>query len=156
MWNEITYLFPNFNIDFICPFPKWAAANLAAKRLPSISPAMTPVEACLTIPDNKFHWANMGPIWGRQDPAGPHVGPMNFAIWDVSPAGWVRSNSTFMSSSRRPIKKYEPPKNNTRQVLVNPTHRCTLGEQSLITIARKAAEWLANAADIFLPFCKEI
>ena len=22
------------------------------------------------------------PIWGRQDPGGPHVGPMNFAIWD--------------------------------------------------------------------------
>ena len=25
----------------------------------------------------------MGPIWGQQDPGGPHVGPMNFAIWDV-------------------------------------------------------------------------
>ena len=25
--------------------------------------------------------ANMGTIWGRQDPGGPHVGPMNFAIW---------------------------------------------------------------------------
>ena len=23
----------------------------------------------------------MGPIWGRQDPVGPNVGPMNFAIW---------------------------------------------------------------------------
>ena len=23
----------------------------------------------------------MGPIWGRQDPGGPHVCPMNFAIW---------------------------------------------------------------------------
>ena len=23
----------------------------------------------------------MGPIWGRQDPGGPHIGPMNFAIW---------------------------------------------------------------------------
>ena len=36
-----------------------------------------------TIPDSKVHGANMGPIWGRQDPGGPHVGPMNFAIWDV-------------------------------------------------------------------------
>ena len=34
------------------------------------------------IPDNKIHGANMGPIWGRQDPGGPHVDPMNFAIWD--------------------------------------------------------------------------
>ena len=32
-------------------------------------------------PDNKVHGANMGTIWGRQDPGGPHVGPMNFAIW---------------------------------------------------------------------------
>ena len=32
-------------------------------------------------PDSKFHGANMGPIWGRQVPGGPHVGLMNFAIW---------------------------------------------------------------------------
>ena len=31
--------------------------------------------------DSKVHGANMDPIWGRQDPDGPHVGPMNFAIW---------------------------------------------------------------------------
>ena len=36
----------------------------------------------------------MGPIWDRQDPGGPHVGPMNFAIWESlvwatgSVAGW--------------------------------------------------------------------
>ena len=35
------------------------------------------------FPDNKVHVAHMGPIWGRQDPGGPHVGPMNFAIWAV-------------------------------------------------------------------------
>ena len=32
-------------------------------------------------PDNKIHGANMRPIWGRQDPGGPHVGPMNIDIW---------------------------------------------------------------------------
>ena len=26
------------------------------------------------IPDSKVDGANMGPIWGRQDPDGPHVG----------------------------------------------------------------------------------
>ena len=36
----------------------------------------------LTIPDSKVHGANKGPIWGRQDPGGPHVGPMNLAIWE--------------------------------------------------------------------------
>ena len=33
-------------------------------------------------PDSKVHGASMGPIWGRQDPGGPHVGPMNFTIWE--------------------------------------------------------------------------
>ena len=41
-------------------------------------------------PDSKVHGSNMGPIWGRQEPGGPHVllapdgphvGPMNFVIW---------------------------------------------------------------------------
>ena len=35
------------------------------------------------FPDSKVHGANMGPIWGRQDPGGPHFGPMNFALWVV-------------------------------------------------------------------------
>ena len=35
------------------------------------------------IPDSNVHGANMGPIWGRQDPGGPHVGPMNFVFWDT-------------------------------------------------------------------------
>ena len=32
-------------------------------------------------PDSKVHGDNMGPIWGRQDPGGPHIGPMKFAFW---------------------------------------------------------------------------
>ena len=35
------------------------------------------------ISDSKIQGANTGPIWGPQDPGGPHVGPMNFAIWDM-------------------------------------------------------------------------
>ena len=34
-------------------------------------------------PDSKVRGANMGPIWGRQDPGGPHVGAINFAIWEL-------------------------------------------------------------------------
>ena len=36
-----------------------------------------------SILDRKAHGVNMGPIWGRQDPGGPHVSRMNFAIWDA-------------------------------------------------------------------------
>ena len=34
-------------------------------------------------PNSKVHGANMGPTWGRQDPRGLHVGPMNLATWDM-------------------------------------------------------------------------
>ena len=33
--------------------------------------------------DIKVHEAYMGHIWGRQDPGGPHVGPMNLVIRDT-------------------------------------------------------------------------
>ena len=49
-------------------------------------------------PVSKVHGANMGPIWGRQDPGGPHVGPMNFAIWvgwSISWNGIEFANVTF-------------------------------------------------------------
>ena len=46
---------------------------------------------CQAYPDSKVHGANMGPIWGQQDPGGPHVGPLNFAIWvALNPSGAVR------------------------------------------------------------------
>ena len=41
------------------------------------------VTSSVITPDSKVHGDNMGPIWGRQDPGGPNVGPMNFAVRDV-------------------------------------------------------------------------
>ena len=35
----------------------------------------------VVYPDSKVDGANMGPIWDRQDPGGPHVDPMNFGTW---------------------------------------------------------------------------
>ena len=35
-------------------------------------------------PDSKVYGANMGPTWGRQDPGGPKIGPMNLAIYSKS------------------------------------------------------------------------
>ena len=34
----------------------------------------------ITYPGSKVYGANMGPTWGRQNPDGPHVGPMNSVI----------------------------------------------------------------------------
>ena len=42
------------------------------------------VFAVVRNPDSKVHGAKMGPIWDRQHPGGPHVGPMNLAIWEAA------------------------------------------------------------------------
>ena len=58
------------------------------------------------IPDSKVHGANMGPIWGRQDPGGFHVGPMNLAIWDgYSTANFSRilSNAKYNTLQRHTV-----------------------------------------------------
>ena len=31
----------------------------------------------INTPDSNVHGANSGRIWGREDPGGPRVGPMN-------------------------------------------------------------------------------
>ena len=36
------------------------------------------------IPDSKVHGANMRPTWVLSTPGGPHVGPMNLAIWALN------------------------------------------------------------------------
>ena len=58
------------------------------------------MRACMhqqTNLDIKFHGANMGPTWGRQDPDEPHVGPMNFAIWEF----WLIVNWIWEQSSQK-------------------------------------------------------
>ena len=55
-------------------------------------------------PDNKIHGANMGLIWGRQDPGGPHVGPMNFAIWGIN---WPTIYRTCMSNVIIVVKPWD-------------------------------------------------
>ena len=65
----------------------------------------TMLEAC---PDSKVHGANMGPIWGRQDPAGPHVGPMNFAIWHLFSCleqCWLIGNGTHRNKIQYNLNK---------------------------------------------------
>ena len=52
------------------------------RRSNSVSPNHLALMMVYGIADSKVHSANMGTIWGRRDPGGPHVGYMNFAIWD--------------------------------------------------------------------------
>ena len=54
---------------YLLTFSHWTCVNI-------------PIFIFCLNPDSKVHGANMGPIWGRQDPGGLHVGPMNFIIWE--------------------------------------------------------------------------
>ena len=51
--------------------------SIGSRRIPRF-----PSQRDSYTPDSKVHWAYMGPTWGRQDPGGPHVGPMNLTIRD--------------------------------------------------------------------------
>ena len=63
-----------------CLIEPHAYANLLI-QIRSNGQIMNGINTGISSPDSKVHGANMGPIWGRQDPGGPHVGPMNFVIW---------------------------------------------------------------------------
>ena len=53
--------------ELMLPYHQWGSVALAKDH-----------------PDSKVHGANMGPIWILSVPEGPHVGPLNLAIWAVS------------------------------------------------------------------------
>ena len=64
----------------------------------------------METPDSKVHGAN---IWGLQDPGGPHVGPMNLAIWDgfrITGSWWGESMGGRIRRSPEdsPHKKKQP------------------------------------------------
>ena len=72
---DYIYIYVRQTFSHPC-FPADTLAHSSAK--PSAGTELTE-----KVPESKVHGANMGPIWGRQDPGGPHVGPKNFVIWDV-------------------------------------------------------------------------
>ena len=81
------------------------------------------------VPDSKVHGAIMGLIRGRQDTGGPHVGPMNFAIWGLQRVGglWRPGFFCVVSMCRRlfiswlnaaygqPVNSLRPSDANVRQ-----------------------------------------
>ena len=64
--------------------PKCASpSTVQGKELMDLRPTyLQCYKGKLNYPESKVHGANMGLIWGREDRGGPHIGPMNIAIWD--------------------------------------------------------------------------
>ena len=76
-------------------------------------------------PDSRVHGANMGPNWGRQDPGGPHVGPVNFIIWEV--LSGVNYLETFEMTIKLKNNVYIRPVNiyhNSYTAIVNKKYTC--------------------------------
>ena len=96
VWDVITYSFPKFNcfvevlewiITFYCGCNYLSMLGLRVMHVSKggyfwwILSHWHP--GTIKYPDSKVNGVNMGSIWGREDPGGPHVGPMNLAIWVV-------------------------------------------------------------------------
>ena len=70
---------------------KWQVADLKSSlgghlgNMPYYDINFTSIHVMVYMnPDSKVHGANMGPTWVLSDPDGPHVGPMNLAIREMS------------------------------------------------------------------------
>ena len=59
-------------------FKEWTRSNGTTTSLPCWLGNNCRERESIT-PDSNVHGANMGLIWGQQDPGGPHIGPTNFA-----------------------------------------------------------------------------
>ena len=61
--------------------PSWPMESSFLYKMISVSKEIihtrSSVFALKGNPHSKVHGAVMGPIWGRQGPGGPHVGPLN-------------------------------------------------------------------------------
>ena len=69
---------------FVNDVSHWLVASLES-ALSLMPHAVFPLGTHLkqyTYPDSKVHRTNMGPTWVLSAPDGPHVSPMNLAIWD--------------------------------------------------------------------------
>ena len=67
----------------------------------------------LPYPDSKVHGANMGPTWGRHDPGGPHVGPMDLAITVVTSecSSFNTRTAEYKTKDTFPRTQWVPPYN---------------------------------------------
>ena len=65
------------------PILRWHLSNrnITFKRWPAFRQCWNKCKVPWQQGSWGHHGAIMGPIWGRQDSGGPHVGPMNFVIW---------------------------------------------------------------------------
>ena len=97
----------------------------------------------------------MWTIWGRQDPGGPHVGPMNFAIWGVLLLGFsapllITSLSIIMTSSNGNFLHYWPCVRRSHWPYLDPPHK-GLVMQSLQSLCGFPTSYSTSSWDAMIP-----
>ena len=99
----------------------WYSELAKYTKAVTVEPGYGKASLSWLCPDSTDHGANMGPTWGRQDPGGPHVGPMNLAIRvlslslyslgstsDIFPPNFVKSTKpTIVCWNRRVALKFD-------------------------------------------------
>ena len=91
----------NFPYQLICHFDNFHCSRSQMFQQKNVSDILWSshlksgkVKSWSSNPDNKVDGANMGHTWGQQDQGGPHVGPMNLAIWEsISNIPWCTDQS---------------------------------------------------------------
>ena len=104
-WRVNIYPSPNFNGWTV---EVWAMSSHALLGMWLLIDTGIKVSKCIhisglrqpdkNVPDTKVHRAHMGSTWGRQDPGGPHVEYVNFAIW-VTLTQWTTAVHNAVSGS---------------------------------------------------------
>ena len=80
-WNNVnTKIIKSWGGDSVGHYD--SASSHAAESFEHINFVVTYMKQ--TYPDSKVHGANMGPTLVLSALDGPHVGPMNFAIWVIA------------------------------------------------------------------------
>ena len=109
LWTELVTHHCCFSYDLARCRPQAIAVLITAQV----------VDAILRhYPDSKVRGANMEPIWGRQGPGGPHVGPMNFAIWVVIRC-WIYAESANALRWYETIQAYYFEDDNFKRIFLN-------------------------------------
>ena len=89
----------------------------------------------------------MGPIWGRQDPRGPHVGPMNFVIWAALSMGIQICHTEIIS--------FLLPFNSPCNLNLYPEYTWVFNISGLLHLAADSREHHIKYAQTFSPFIEQ-
>ena len=77
----------------------------------------------MAFTDLELHGANKGPIWGRQYPSGPHVGPMNLAIRELVNMLYARNRTLSVSKIWKEVSACVPWRHSNWFLLVDTSEK---------------------------------